>query len=292
MMCLRKKWIVYLLLNFLFFLNKISFATELNLSEDKRSLCYLHLNLEQKAVTLLAHGINSNPVKLRELADSLFDLGHTPILLALEGHHPAAEKLDDITASDWLQQARQCALSGSELARKHGVPFYFVGYSLGALIGAYLEVEQQVHFERMVLFAPAIETKYYTHLIRYVWDDLPIFGLSDGGYNYHTPYIPAKAFKNVFAIQDQFHDSLKSKVFPNIPVKVFVHPKDLLIDVNGLKQFKNMHKLDMWTIQELSNIDGQGVDTASKYKHLVIDSKSLGTKIWQLVSKAIAEFFI
>ena len=57
-----------------------------------------------------------------------------------------------------------------EIAKRENVPHYFLGYSMGALINLVLmQMNQEIKFHKMILFAPAISLQWYTHLIKSIF---------------------------------------------------------------------------------------------------------------------------
>lgn len=86
-----------------------------------------------RAVALLIHGLSDSPYSLRSLALSLQRAGVTVYGLRLPGHGTLPGELDDVSWQDWLA-AVQVATRHIEIA--HGdLPFWIVGYSMGAALG-------------------------------------------------------------------------------------------------------------------------------------------------------------
>ena len=84
-----------------------------------------------------------------------------------------------VTRAQWTESFFEFYSAAKSRAAKDQVPLYFVGNSLGALIGLSLQLEKnpqkQIRFDKMVLLAPAITPKFFTRWVK-------MFGLF--GYDY------------------------------------------------------------------------------------------------------------
>ena len=86
-----------------------------------------------RAVALLIHGLSDSPYSLHSLALSLQRAGVIVYGLRLPGHGTLPGELDDVRWQDWLAAVR---VATRHIEAAHGdLPFWIVGYSMGAALG-------------------------------------------------------------------------------------------------------------------------------------------------------------
>ena len=124
-----------------------------------------------KGVALVIHGLNLRPDKMQTIISVLAESGMDVLRLSLRGHgenytHRAdmdeeqarLEAFKAVSFPLWLNEAYLAYTQVREKAAQKKVPLFFVGFSLGGLIGLDLFASQpEVYYDRMILFAPAIK---------------------------------------------------------------------------------------------------------------------------------------
>ncbi|OEH86826.1 hypothetical protein BHU72_00735 [Desulfuribacillus stibiiarsenatis] len=106
---------------------------------------------------LLIHGFTGSPFEIEPLAEALRQQGYiveTPVL-AGHGHD---EDLQDVYWTDWIQSAEDAL---REMIERYET-VYLIGFSMGALISAYLSTKYPV--KKLVLLSPAIYCINYKQL--------------------------------------------------------------------------------------------------------------------------------
>ncbi|MFA5819305.1 MAG: alpha/beta hydrolase [Bacteroidales bacterium] len=122
-----------------------------------------------KAITVVVHGLNNKPSIMKSICKMLSEHGSDVILIKLTGHRNDPQNLANITRQIWLTdllESHNYAKSLIESSEKK--PLYFIGYSIGALINLDLisSNPKLVHYDKMILFAPANATKWSTNLLK------------------------------------------------------------------------------------------------------------------------------
>jgi pimeloyl-ACP methyl ester carboxylesterase len=241
--------------------------------KEKSRWFYSAQTEKTKAVVLIAGGLNLDPKKMDTLA-LFFSRIHCDVLRIAIGPDPL--QWEDKFADDY------------DRAREHadvlGLPLYFVGYSLGALLGLHFMSKHSDHLiKRIALFAPATQTKAFTKITAWLAllfpkGSLPSLNLTDYRDRNYTTFAE---YKKMHEIQKEIH----RKTF-HVPALIFSNPKDELIDHRKLEKFAGMNA--EWKVMALSN---QGSPLSRKYHHLMIDDQSLGRSEWEKILKNLSIHF-
>lgn len=241
--------------------------------EEKSKWFYAESKVDTKAVVLLAHGLNLRPSKMDQLAH-YFNSKKCDVLRITLGENP------DLWEENFNRDYEK-ALEQSEILQR---PLYFVGYSLGALVGMHFMITHSQHqFKKLALFAPASHTKAYTRipsLLFYLFPKsaLPSFNLSDYRSREATSFLE---YKKMHELQKEIN-----KNDFNLPTLVIQNPNDELVDSNELTKFASSNPL--WKTLEVSNRESQ---LPKKYHHLFIDENSCGHSMWQKILKNLTAHF-
>ncbi len=254
-------------------------------SPEAKAQCLKVLSTESpRAVVLVVHGLNTNPEKMLPLANELRRDGIEALNLELAGHR-SDSRINEVTSSIWATEMKLALEQAQARAQDLNVPLYFLGYSLGGLVG--LEVLQGLPanvVQKMVLLAPAIRLKWKTNWIR-VFSPFPTFiipSLAPADYRANWGTSMA-AYKSLFQTVKRFNSQSSENL--NIPTLVFSDRKDELVSFSGLQEVER--SLSQWKVIEVSNHDAPN----KSYHHLILDSNTLGTVQWRAMLQQILTHF-
>jgi esterase/lipase len=250
-----------------------------------------------KGVALVVHGLNLKPERMQSIIAELNDTGIDVLNLSLRGHgnnylrnphlsddQARLESFQTVTYRLWLEEIYTAYLKVRQRAYKKRVPVFFVGFSLGGLMGCdLLLLQHDVSYDRMVLFAPALSINAEGYLLKalmpfpnMVIDSLsPIYYRSNAG-------TPMAAYKALFEAVDNFNKNANDKL--NKPTLIFIDKKDEFVSCAKLNEMITRWNLDHWQIQILQKDDNIGEKVSH---HLIIDRDSVGKQMWQQMKKAI-----
>lgn len=230
-----------------------------------------------KAVILVAHGLNLLPSKMDELAH-FFTFKNCAVLRISLGNNP----------KEWIYKFSNSYNSALERSKIFNCPLYFLGFSLGALIGIHYIIKNPKHqFKKCVLMAPATHTKFYAKIPAFLYfifkkGSLPSFNLKD--YR-DRPKTTFAEYQEIRAIQKEIKISLTKNEL-HIPTLVIFAPKDELINSSKLVSFASSNPF--WKTLKMANKESRPY---RKYHHLMIDSKALGPKEWAKLLNNLTSHF-
>jgi alpha-beta hydrolase superfamily lysophospholipase len=171
-------------------------------------------------------------------------------------------------------------------ARSHDkdVPLFLIGYSLGGLLGADLMASDPgVHFDKMVLFAPAVKMHYRNYIIRLLAPfphlTIPSFALASYQSNKGTPMA---GYNALFDSLNRFSANAGPDI--NVPTLVFIDPKDEIVSYRRLQQMVQDENLDQW---QFYIVQKQSSQKPAKVHHLIIDEPSTGENVWKDMMQAM-----
>ena len=252
-----------------------------------------------RGVALVIHGLNLNPDKMSAIIELFNKQGIDVLNVSLRGHgdnyrrrpgtDAALDRLEsfkEVSFLLWLQEAHNAYLKAHLRARRFGVPVFFSGYSLGGLLGCSLVLSHpHVHFDRMILFAPALAVQKKSYLLKPLmpFSGLVIDSLSPTAYRANSG-TPVSAYNALFDTLRYFEKHTNGRL--NIPTIVFIDKQDEFIDFDALAALILDHNLDQWRIIEVKK-DGSVSDKMPH--HIIIDKQSVGSAAWQEVTAAITE---
>ncbi len=242
-------------------------------TEEKSKWFYTEFKEDTQAVVLLAHGLNLKPSKMDQLA-SFFNSKKCDVLRISLGDNP----------DRWEEKFNNGYDEALEHAQILERPLYFVGYSLGALMGMHFLATHPHHqIKKLSLFAPASHTRLYTRipsLLFYLFPKsaLPSFNLPDYRSREVTTLLE---YKKMHELQKE----IKENDF-YLPTLVIQNPKDELVDSSELTKFASSNSY--WSTLEISNRESQ---LPKKYHHLMIDENSCGQPMWQKILKNLTAHF-
>ncbi|MDD4972972.1 MAG: alpha/beta hydrolase [Bacteriovorax sp.] len=244
---------------------------------EKSKWFHSDLNEDTIAVVLIAPGLNLLPSKMDQLA-KFFTSKKCDVLRISLG--PNSDSW-----TDKFSDSYDAALEHAEIIQR---PLYFLGFSLGALIGVHYIIRHPFQqFKKCILMAPATHTKTYTiipALLASIFPkgSLPSFNLE----NYREkPHTTLAEYKKMNSLQKEIKHSLKKNNI-NIPTLLITNPKDELVDSSKLTKFAASNAL--WKNRSIANQESL---LPKKYHHLMIDSDSIGLKEWEKMLQNLSDHF-
>ncbi len=250
-----------------------------------------------RGVALVVHGLNLRPERMQPIIAELNDAGMDVLNVSLRGHggnfvpnanvtpdEARLESFRGVTYGLWLAEVHASYLKARERASRRNVPVFFIGYSLGGLLGCDLVLSQpDVHYERMALFAPALNVTVKSYLLKALmpFPDMVIDSLSPRPYRTNQG-TPMAAYKALFEAIDFFHGSMNGKL--NKPTIVFIDEEDEFISYSELKELTSRRNLDRWRIHTVRKDRDirEGVS-----HHLIIDEESVGEDMWKRIRSSL-----
>ena len=275
-----------------------------NQSENYATRWYkTHRREEIKGFALVIHGLNLRPDKMQAIISMLTDSGIDVLRLSLRGHgknytHHAGidedqarlEAFKAVSFPLWMNEADLAYTEVQKRAAQKKVPLFFVGFSLGGLIGLDLFASQpDVHYERMVLFAPAIKLHSLHYLARILspFSRLVIPSLTPESYLSNKKGTPMAAYNALFEGLQQFEKHVNHKI--NVPTLIFIDEEDEFIPVRAFKELIDEKKLDQWKLYIVEKEAGANQDT---FHHHIIDEYSTGKAVWQEMMETTTTFLL
>jgi alpha-beta hydrolase superfamily lysophospholipase len=254
-----------------------------------------------KGVALVVHGLNLKPERMQSIITALNDMGVDVLNLSLRGHgnnylrNPhlsdgmaRLESFQTVTYRLWMEEIYTAYLKVRQRAYKKRLPVFFVGFSLGGLMGCdLLLLQHDVSYDRMVLFAPALNITVEGHLLKALmpFPNMVIDSLSPIYYRSNTG-TPMAAYKALFEAVNHFNKNAKDKL--NKPTLIFIDEKDEFVPFVKLNDIITQKKLDRWQVHIVLKDSYVG---ASKSYHLIIDEDSVGEQMWKQMKEAIKKHF-
>ncbi len=224
---------------------------------------------------LCVHGLNQQPSALKPLLRDLETFGFVAYLLHLPGHRDATLSVETLAPDDFSNALLE---SSVYLLEHYGSPPLFVGYSFGGLLGV-LHADQ-IQFYKMILLAPALCLRIYTHLLRptlpfveKVWSVSLLDSNMEKKYRYHPNGVPRELYQSFFDLYSQLQKKDKSYL-KEIDGIVFSHPNDELVSYSSISSWLRIHT--NWSMIALNNSKA----AFRAYNHLCFDEQTLGEAVY------------
>ncbi|MBC7896252.1 MAG: alpha/beta hydrolase [Cytophagaceae bacterium] len=238
-----------------------------------------------RAVVMLAHGLNQRASALRPLAEALRSRGASVVLVAFRGHR-IGDEVDAVSLEDWRQVTwdhwredwREGAITGGALAASLGVPLYFVGFSLGALVHVHELVAGEPlsrSFDAQVLLAPAIRVHARSRLVRifrFLGPRFLVPSLAPVPVRSHRGTSVA-AYEALF----RYEAALAGVERPerlHLPTLVLMDARDELVSVDGLRAWIAIH--DLGAHWRLESVEKDRATAGYGPRHYITDEVGMG----------------
>lgn len=229
------------------------------------------------AVVLIAPGLNLLPSKMDQLSEFFFQNNCDVFRISLGSN-----------TSQWVDIFKksydECLIHSKRINR----PLYFLGYSLGGLLGVHYITKHDDHsFLKCALLAPATHTRIYAKipgLLAGIFKNgsLPSFNLIDYRERSKTTFAE---YQKLNILQNEINCS-HSNNHLLIPTLLVLNPYDELVSSQKLSKFAA--STPHWKTLKLTN---KGSSLSWKYHHLLIDAQTLGQAEWEKLLKNLSEHF-
>jgi len=261
-------------------------------SEDN-AIKWFHIKASQRlnGIALVIHGLNLRPGSMASIIKQLTDSGIDVLNVSLRGHGQNDSRDNNIEAPDarlkafkkvsyqlWHNEVYNAYRKARNRSLQKGVSLFFVGFSLGALMGVdLLASSPEVEIDRMVLFAPAIQL----HAIYQISKALsPFPGLSLPSFSLKSyranDWTPVAAYNALFDSIEHLDENLSPKI--NVPTLIFIDKKDEFVSFNKLKDLMERENLDRWRFHI---VEKEAKGEPGDIHHLIIDETSAGKDVWK-----------
>lgn len=240
-----------------------------------------------KGVALVVHGLNFKPERMDDWAQILRRHGVVTFRLTLFGHD-SETRMQHATADIWRTQLDANVKAAQSLAAQLGVPVFYLGYSLGGLLGVdYLARRQNndARFDKMVLLAPAIATPWYSDLSKAVINALNkelIVRTPNPSRFRAVTGASVNAYAALFDIKAEVEKANFANA--NVATLVVVDRNDELTPFADIRQIAKLHHLSRWQLEPVNNIYAK---TNHGFRHLIADRESVGPKLWHEITKRV-----
>jgi alpha-beta hydrolase superfamily lysophospholipase len=265
-------------------------------TRDVKSLVYQRDNIEWsrpdnqqslRGLVLVVHGLNLKASRMQALVRVLVDQGYMVGNLTLAGHRGDKSQ---VGRDAWLQDYEGATLALRELSNEHGgLPIYAVCMSLGALTLVDFMTEHPQHqpFEKILMLAPALSLRWYSHIFRFFARWLPGFPIPSFSRAKDRVYrsLPLQFYGELYKAQDMIGKKLKARPL-KLPVSIMMDPRDELVSYAGVENLLRRGCMPMAQLQ------GRRLpaEAAGTY-HLFICPESMGQTVWEEVTGELKEFF-
>jgi esterase/lipase len=250
-----------------------------------------------KGVALVVHGLNLRPDRMQNIIAELNDDGIDVLNVSLRGHgknyldsvnissdEARLESFRKVTYGLWSDEVYKAYLKVRKRASKKNVPVFFIGYSLGGLLGCDLVLSHSdVFYDRMVLFAPALNVTTESYLLKALmpFPNIVIDSLSPISYRANEG-TPMSAYKALFEAIEHFEKNADDRL--NIPTTVFIDERDEFISCSKLKEMIVQRNLDRWQLHTLHKDNDAGEKISH---HLMINKESVGENMWKQIKSSL-----
>lgn len=245
---------------------------------------------KMRAVALVVHGLNNHPEVMLPIVKFLNEQGVGVLNVGLTGYVGNFDDLKKVTAAEWLQDVftANCVLQ----TKAKNLPQFFVGFSLGALIGDTLlnsNLSEKFEFAKAVFFSPALrvhDRSQWIQMFSFLGRGFSMISFAPKAYaaSWKTPNA---AYQALFDLIDLFNQNLvTNSQAVNIATLAFVDPDDELVSSEYLEEMVGTFSLDRWQMNEVHK------DNTAKtwFHHVTIDEHAMGKQTWQQMTKKITDF--
>ncbi len=245
-----------------------------------------------KALIVLVHGLNLKPEKMDDWAQVLMQRGALILRVGLKGHEGSLEDMQEVHAFDWQQDFREAMLKAYKKSLDLDIPIYFLGFSLGALVGIdWLEhtSDEHISFKKMVLIAPALSLPWYSkQAVKFLsFFNKKTILPSRSPKNYRAQSgTSVSAYEALISLKEAVDKAAYKK--SNVSTLVIMDKDDELISLEDIKKLINEHRLNNWSTEVVNN---KFAHENYGFRHLLVDEESVGADLWGQITSRVFEHF-
>jgi alpha-beta hydrolase superfamily lysophospholipase len=229
-----------------------------------------------KGVVLMIHGVGMQAKGMNPLMQPLVDSGFDVLRVTLYSHGGSTIQ-KNASRTEWLNEFFEAYCLARAHAQEKNLPFYFAGYSLGALVNLDLMnsgYRENIIYDKMAMLAPAITLHKKVESLHQIW----WFGFV---------VMPKARVRAFHSLLDTYRHLQKQKWEQNIPSIIFLDKKDELVSQKKLQNKLEEFKLTNWREIEISNENYE----EKKEHHYIIYPPALGKVQWKAMVDQIINFF-
>jgi esterase/lipase len=251
-----------------------------------------HLSVDNQrtgAIALVVHGLNTAPAAMLPLVQWLNQQSAEVYQVQLSGHHPGGTELKQVTADIWQQEMLTAYLQAKKAADEKTVPLFFIGYSLGALLGQSMVLlpSEEPTFHKQVLISPAFTLRRRAYLLRALFflpSQFLLPGFTPKAYRVNNA-LPLRLYRILFQEAGKVLRAKGSQL--NIPTLVLMDPRDELISHKALQHWIWRRHL---TNYKLITLNPSLAGRRHRYHHLILDEATMGKENWQTATIELKGF--
>ena len=268
-------------------LSDLNNHSEFTYDKDELSKWFKPKSSKPKAIALVAHGLNLRPSKMNSLVEVLTSENIEVLRLSLGGHRGSKREGLFTTHQGWRNEFQAHYCLALKRSKEESIPIYYLGFSLGALIGLdFLNTQDFHEVKKMVLIAPASDVHWYSKIPgKLGWIGGKISLPSKNLKEYRSQ--PSTSLASYRAMKES-QKSLEEININSLNIPIYVDPDDELVSLKKIKERIQKNSLDKWSLTPISN---QGSTLKKTYHHLIVDAPSMGPTIWDRVSLEIKNHF-
>ncbi len=244
-------------------------------------------NKQPKAVVVVLHGLNLKPERMDSWAKLLTDHEALVGRFRLFGH--SGEPMGEVTADRWRKQFEYQMAKAIERATELQVPIYFLGFSMGAVVGLEWMSQHNTGFSKMVLIAPAIAVPWYakTMVGFFSWFGKGFYLPSRSPERYRANRGTAiAAYLALFDLKDSLEKSEYKNL--NVDTLVMIDRNDELVPARAVRDTIQRFRLTRW---QFDIVDNRFAYDNFGFRHLLVDEESTGKDLWLDMGKRVLQHF-
>jgi esterase/lipase len=252
-----------------------------------------------KGLALVIHGLNLKPERMESIIEILTGVGIKVALLSLCGHgdnflrnkgcsesKARMSTLKNVSYGHWREETFHAYQVVKHMAAQQQLPIYFVGYSLGGLLGCDLLASRpEVQFDKMALFAPAITAHALSYSMKLLkpFSRIVIPSATPRHYRCNSG-TPVAAYLALLSSISCFKKHINPCL--NVPTLVFIDKYDEMVSYKKLNKFVTDLALTNWKIRRIRK---KTFHFPTPVHHLITDAESVGQEEWIAVKADLLE---
>jgi len=242
----------------------------------------------QRGVAVIVPGLNVCPHGMRELAAWFNEQGFDVLTVPLVGQSSKEDNQIELSTDLWIGQIA-ATYSRARSQAKDGM-VVAVGYSLGAaLLVDLLNNSPEIHFDRIVMLAPAVSLTCISTLARLL---LPLrhLGVSLPSMSPErlrcSGWTTLQSYSALFEAVDRADGVTNQSTLRTTPLLIAMSRDDELVSFQGVERWKLANKLTRANLIALLPV----AQSSDSFAHTIIDSQGLGVAEWRELMGAMERF--